>query len=211
MSFKRLARPGSWHLKYSAGKRKRHLPVCILFLCGATAAAQDILYQPVPDSPTGARNPAAPEGTSQYDFLIGDWDVDVTLQQSGQPPLEYRAKWHNHWIADGYVVMQEWRGPYSTGIELRSYDPVGDLWHGRNIYVPSPGTWYENTAKLIGSEMIVTTVRPTAGGSESITREIYFDISDSGFSIRSEVSLDGGTTWSAGRYSAVARPPGPRE
>lgn len=194
-----------------ASRRTTCLPVCILFFCSAAVCAQDILYQPEPDSPIGARNPAAPDGTSQYDFLIGDWDVDVTLRQSGQAPLEYRAKWHNHWIADGYVVMQEWRGPYSTGIELRSYDPAEDLWHGRNIYFPSPATWYENTAKLTGSEMIVTTVRTAADGEESITREIYFDASDSGFSIRSEVTLDGGVTWSAGRYSAIARRPGPGE
>jgi hypothetical protein len=198
-------------LKKYTSRRTTYLSVCTLFLFNAAAGAQDILYQPEPDSPIGTRNPAAPEGTSQYDFLIGDWEVDVTLRRNGQSPLEYRAKWHNHWIADGYMVMQEWRGPYSTGVELRSYDPAEDLWHGRNIYVPSPGTWYENTARLTGSDMIVTTVRTTADGEESITREIYFDISNAGFRIRSEVSLDGGVTWSAGRYSAIARLPGPGE
>jgi hypothetical protein len=109
------------------------------------------------------------------------------------------------------MVMQEWRGPYTTGIEMRSYDADADIWHGRNIYFPSPGSWYENTARFVNSEMIVTTHRLTADGGESITREIYHDISDTGFRIRSEVSKDGGTSWDKGRYSAIASKANPPE
>jgi hypothetical protein len=176
--------------------------VSCIFLA-AIVNAQDILYQPDPDSPIGMRNPGASEGTAQYEFLIGDWDVAVTLRREGREPLQYKAKWHNHWIADGYAVMQEWRGPYATGIELRTYDAADDVWQGRNIYFPSPAAWYDNTARLVGSEMVVTTQRVDAAGDESITREIYFDRQASGFRIRTEVSTDGGVTWEAGRYSAT--------
>ena len=100
--------------------------------------------------------------------------------------------------------MQEWRGPYSTGIEIRSYDAADDSWHGRNIYFPAPANWYENTARLIDDEMIVTTHRTDGNGNDTITREIYFDISESAFSIRTELSQDGGVTWKPGRYSAVS-------
>jgi len=172
----------------------------------ATAVgAQEILYQPDPDSPIGTRNPDAPDGTAQYDFLIGDWEVDVTLSRQGAEPLQYRAKWHNHWIGNGYAVMQEWRGPYATGIEIRTYDAAADLWQGRNIYFPSPATWYDNTAAMTGSEMVVTTHRVDAEGATSITREIYFDLQDSGFRIRTEISTDGGATWAPRRYSAICR------
>jgi hypothetical protein len=182
----------------------------ILFVV-ATSHAQDILYQPEPDSPIGVRNTAAAPGTAQYDFLIGDWDVEVTLNRPGQDPLTYTAKWHNHWVANGFMVMQEWRGPYTTGVEIRSYDDAENVWHGRNIYFPSPGIWYDNTARFVDSEMIVTTHRSIIDGGESITREIYYDISNTGFRIRTELSVDGGAIWSEGRYSAIARIVSPPE
>jgi len=180
------------------------LVVCASSAFANGAAGQDILYVPEPDSPIGARNPDAPPGTGQYDFLIGDWDIRVSLFRDGQAPLNYAARWHNHWVVNGYAVMQEWRGPYSTGMELRSYDETDDVWHGRNIYFPSPGAWYDNTAKWNDDEMVVTTIRKDASGAESITREVYFDISASNFSIRTEISTDGGRSWQRGRYELVA-------
>jgi len=179
--------------------------LCTLLAVGLAATGQEILYQPNPDSPLEARNPAAPAGIDQYAFLIGDWDSEVTLQRSNGEPLTYHATWHNHWIADGYVVMQEWRGPYATGIELRSYDAESNVWHGRNIYYPAPGTWYANTARFIDGRMEVTTTRNDPTGQPTITREIYFDIGESSFRIRTERSGDGGRTWGPGPYSLVAR------
>ena len=166
--------------------------------------SQEVLYQPDPDSPIGTRNPDAPKGTDQYDFLIGDWDVEVSLFKAAQEPFIYKAKWHNHWIADGYVVMQEWHGPYATGIELRSYDPASDRWQGRNIYYPSPGTWYSNIAEMKDKQMTVTTVRTDAGGLETLSREIYWDITDKSFRIRTERSTDGGENWQRGKYELIA-------
>lgn len=179
-----------------------HFFLCLLFL--AQADAQEILYQPNPDSPVGERNSNAPDGTGQYDFLIGDWDIDVELFRGDKEPLTYKARWHNHWVANGYVVMQEWRGPYSTGIELRSYDPVEDQWRGQNIYQPMPGTWYSNIAKFDNNEMTVTTIRTDAEGTETITREIYWEIKETSFRIRTEQSTDGGISWQRGKYAAIA-------
>ena len=176
----------------------------LALLFSMRAHAQDILYQPNPDSPIGERNSNAPDGIGQYDFLIGDWDIEVTLFRGQQEPLTYSARWHNHWVANGYVVMQEWRGPYSTGIELRSYDPAENKWHGRNIYQPSPGTWYSNIASFENDEMTVTTSRTDPEGMETITREIYWEISDASFRIRTEQSSDGGTSWQPGKYELIA-------
>ncbi len=176
--------------------------ICLFF--AEHADSQGILYQPDADSPIGARNPNAPDGVSQYDFLIGDWDIEVTIFRGEQEPLAYEAKWHNHWVTNGYVVMQEWRGPYSTGIELRSYDPAKNEWQGRNIYQPSPGTWYSNVAKFENNEMTVTTIRTDAEGKETISREIYWDIAETSFRIRTEQSVDGGVNWFRGKYELVA-------
>ena len=152
----------------------------------------------------GKPNPKGPKELSQYDFLAGDWVADVTLVQQNGVPFKYVASWHNHWTADGYVMVQEWIGPYAMGIELRTFNMTTKKWDGRNIYEPSPGVWYENTAELIGDEMIVTTQKKTAEGEPFLSREIYFDISSESFSIRSEISYDGGKEWRPGKYSLVA-------
>jgi len=95
--------------------------------------AQEILHQPSLDSPIEARIPAGPVELAQIDFLAGDWDVVVTMPQGDEPPLVFRARWHNHWVANGYVMMQEWRGPYVTGLELRSFNASTGKWDGRNL------------------------------------------------------------------------------
>ncbi len=153
---------------------------------------------------TAPRAPVDPVSNpvSQYDFLIGDWDVAVTVRRQQGADLEYRAKWHNHWLAEGQVVMQEWTEPGSKGFELRSYSRMDKKWHGKNIYLPDPGEWYDNTAELVAGEMIVTTRRRGPDGRETISREIYHDIGPDRFSIRTELSSDGGKRWQPGGYRA---------
>lgn len=175
-----------------------------LAFCGKAAIAQDLRNQPAPDSPILARNPAGPPELAQYDFLAGDWDVTVTIPQAGGKPLVYQARWHNHWVANGHVMMQEWREPDATGIELRSFNPLTKKWDGRNLYVPTPGTWYENEAQLVGGNMVVTGRANAPDGAPIINREIYHGIEPDRFAIRTEVSVDGGTSWKPGRYSLVA-------
>ena len=147
-----------------------------------------------------AGNTSDPE--SQYAFLIGEWDVAVTLRRPGLADLSYHARWHNHWLAGGKVVIQEWDDPFGKGIELRSYSRKDGKWHGKNLYVPDPGEWYENTAERVGEDMVVTTRRETPSGGAVVTREIYYGIERDRFSIRTELSNDDGKTWQAGRYEA---------
>lgn len=139
----------------------------------------------------------------QYEFLIGDWDAAVSLEQADGKSVDYHARWHNHWLANGRVLLQEWTEPGSAGLELRSYVPEKDMWQGRNIYVPSPGTWYENTAKRVGEAMIVTTHRSDASGKTIVHKEIYSAMGPDHFSIRTEVSSDGEKTWQPGSYRAA--------
>jgi hypothetical protein len=152
-------------------------------------------------APADASAKPAQDIRAQYEFLIGDWDVAVSLKQPGGKELNYHASWHNHWLANGQVLLQEWNGPYATGLELRSYVAQQNLWQGRNIYLPNPGTWYENTAKREGDKMIVTTHRADPEGKAIVSREIY--MGPGHFSIRTEMSNDGEKTWQPGRYQAV--------
>ena len=52
---------------------------------------------------------------NQFEFVIGVWDIEVTLANGNV----YAAEWQNRWLADGVALVQEWRGPYTKGIEVR--------------------------------------------------------------------------------------------
>ncbi len=170
------------------------------------SSAPPILSMPKPDSPLGERNPDGPENLRQFAFVIGDWNVDVTIVGADSQPMRYKAKWHNIWIVDGMAVFQEWRGPYVTGAEIRTYDAKSNSWPGYNYYPGGKGVnlygttsvWNEKTR-----EMIVTSRKMTARG-ERVAREIYHDITQGSFSIRSEMSHDDGKTWERGPFSMTA-------
>ena len=169
---------------------------------GAKAENPPIRYQPDPDSPIGARNTSAPEETAQFEFLIGDWDVEITWYPPQGEPASYQARWHNHWINDGFDVMQEWRGPYITGTELRHYDAALGHWVGKNLYVG--GKWVNTTARVDGENMVVVIEASNANDGDFLNRETYFEITDNRWRMKSERSFDNGETWIKGRYDMVA-------
>ncbi len=166
-----------------------------------TQPAPPIIYQPDPDSPIGARNPDAPAQSQQLEFLVGDWDVAVTLYPSQGDPISYGARWHNHWVVDGHAVMQEWRGPYATGTELRSFNPVTGQWDGRNYYTFRKA-WTESTGEYADGEFIIET-RDTGPNGSTINRERYYDIRPSSFRMSATRSEDDGATWSSITYEML--------
>lgn len=149
------------------------------------------------------REPSAP--AAQYDFLIGDWDVTVTVPRAGGSALVYGAIWRIRWVAAGRVLLQDWSDPYGGGVELRAFNATTRRWDGRNLYAPDPGIWYENEAELRGGVMVVTTLRQAVDGSTTLSRESYRPVATDRFEVTTEVSIDAGASWRPGRYSLVAR------
>ena len=164
-------------------------------------ASPPIIYQPEPDSPLGQRNEKASPQLSEFDFVIGDWDAAITWQAPGRPPLNYVAHWHNHWVVNGLVVMQEWRGPYLTGAELRSFDPKLGKWTGQIIYPGGPVPWHKTSAEFVDGTMQVTIEGAIDERGVHLNRETYYDISANSFKMKSDRSYDGGKTWEEGSYS----------
>jgi hypothetical protein len=177
-----------------------------VLLLGFSAAvlAQDpvILYQPDPDSPIGERNPSGPPELAQFDFLIGDWDVDMTWYLDENGPTKSIAEWHNHWVVNGLVVMLEWRGPRFTGTELRQWDKNQGKWVGVNIYPDFGANMPRVTAEKAGDTMQVFIPFEGPDGSY-INRETYFDIQSDSYRMKSEISKDNGKTWERGQYEMV--------
>lgn len=164
------------------------------------AQSPPIQYQPNPDSPIGVRNTNAPAELQQLEFLIGDWNVAVVLHQpSGD--LAYEARWHNTWIVNGFAVMQEWRDPYSTGAELRTYNSETGRWEGRNFYT-GMNTWTESEGAFAYGEFVIDTQGVGPNGP-IVSRERYYDIQPDSFRMIATRSSDGGQTWSAPTYEML--------
>jgi len=178
------------------------MALLVMIAGGAFAEHPPIRYQPVPDSPIGERNAMAPAEVAQFEFLIGDWDVEITWQSPQGDTNTYSAKWHNHWINDGYDVMQEWRGPYATGAEFRHYDPELGYWVGQNLYAGR--SWVNTTARVSGDNMIVVIEASNPSEGAFLNRETYFEISENRWRMKSDRSFDDGKTWEQGRYEMVA-------
>ena len=160
-----------------------------------------LIYQPDPDSPILSRNPSLDDEGEAFDFLIGDWDVVITWEPINNPKDTYRAKWHNHWVIDGHVVMQEWRGPSLTGAEFRFFDTKTKTWTGRNIYVD--GAWRDTEAVTDGDKLIVTIFGHNQARGDFLNRETYFNISKDSFEMKSDISLDDGKNWRKGDYHMI--------
>jgi len=179
------------------------LVISVLLFSLGSAAAQDILYQPDPDTPIGTRNPNAPPETAQYDFLIGDWGVAITFRDPEGNEASYNARWHNVWAIDGYVVMQEWRGPYASGAELRRYNAEAGHWEGFNIYNAWDAT-KRVTANWTGEEMVVMVEATSDQTGTFINRETYSNIEADRWEMHSDRSYDEGETWVRGAYNLIA-------
>jgi hypothetical protein len=169
----------------------------------AQQATPPIRYQPEVDSPISERNPNGWEQLAEFDFVIGDWDVEITWTPPGGSPTVYGAHWHNHWIINGLTVMQEWRGPFATGAEFRSYNAATQSWEGYNLYPGGPNGWRPTTAQQVGDEMHVV-IEGIGPAGEFLNKEIYTDITADSFRMYSEISVDDGESWSTGRYSMIA-------
>jgi hypothetical protein len=166
-------------------------------------AAPPIQFQPDPDSPIATRNPDGPAQLAEFDFVIGDWDVSITIALQDGREMTYDARWHNHWILDGMMVMQEWRGPYATGAEFRSFNVQSGRWEGYNIYPGAPRGWRSTTAAMTGGDMAIIIEGLDAQGP-MLNRETYTDISADSFRMYSEISRDEGVSWQPGGYHMTA-------
>ena len=147
----------------------------------------------------GKINPKAPPETAQFDFMTGEWRVDIKYKRPSGDYMEYQATFRCFWIVDGFVLQQDWIGPYAKGSEFRAYDPSKKKWRGHNIYAGSDCKTTEGEFKDGNMIMYILDAKDRTG--EFINRETYYDITETSFKMKSDRSYDGGKTWGEGAYS----------
>jgi len=156
----------------------------------------------------------APE-SKQFDFLLGQWQIEVTPKVSslaamvhGSPRLA--GTWKAWRAMDGLAVEDEIRIVDASG------NPIS-LSHGMRIYSKAEGHWKsssldgyrarfsESTGQLQGAEMRLNGRGVDPEGKPALTRVRYFDIGANGFRMQQDRSIDEGKSWDEGVVSIVAK------
>jgi hypothetical protein len=143
--------------------------------------------------------PVPPPEASQFDFLVGAWNIDVEPNLPGIP-ARVKGRWTAQKSADGFMVVDEGGQTVYLGETYRVYNPSAKRWEFRYVE-PFSGTWHEGTAVKDGAEMHLT----QKGRGGSITKIRYYDIRPERFSWSSQRSRDGGKTWARGARIEATR------
>lgn len=175
------------------------LPTAVRAQHAAAAAAADV----------------APAEAAQFDFLIGQWELEVSPKVSGLVAMIHGApKLAGSWKAwkafDGLGVEDELRivdaggNPKSLVHSLRLYDARGRQWMvtGLDVYRArfgqSQGSWQAGELRLDGSGQ-------TAEGKPMLTRTRFSEITADRFKMRQDRSYDNGANWEEATLTVVAR------
>ena len=179
-------------------KRFRHFVLACLCALSAVAFAQ-----------------SAPPESRQFDFLLGQWDLEVHPKVSGiaaaihgAPRLTGTLKARR--TLDGLAIEDETRvvdasgNPISFSHALRTYSKgearwkVGGLDVFRSRFSESSGTFQGGEMRLNGRGF-------DPEGHPVLTRVRYYDIGADAFRIQQDRSSDEGRTWDEGVVTISAR------
>ncbi len=157
----------------------------------------------------------APAEAAQFDFLIGQWELEVTPKASGLAAMIHGApKLVGSWKAwkafDGYGLDDELRivdasgNPMSLNYNQRIFDTKAKRWlvSGLDVYRArfgsSSGVWQDGEMRLEGSSQ-------NAEGKTVTTRTRYLEITADRFKMRQDRSYDNGANWEEGTLTVVAK------
>lgn len=178
--------------------RMNRLALLALVLGATNAAAQH-------GADGGSVVPTPPAESRQFDFLIGQWALEVRPAVSGLAARIHGApKFSGTWKA--------WRAFDGWGLEdeLRILDTRGNLRsiaHTVRVFDQTAARWNQNTLDVLrarfnpgnatwnGKEMVSTAAATDADGKAHLARVRFFDVSPTGFRWEQARSYDNGRTW----------------
>ena len=147
------------------------------------------LYGPIPAS-------------RQFEFLIGDWDVDAArLSPDGSVLFRYRATWAAKYLNEGRMVVDDFKAlapdgrPISSYVTLRTYSEVSGRWEMSGLAALQPAGALEWHGVWTGTEMLIDATGVDPSGRSIRTKIRFSNITHHGFAWESESSADDGKTW----------------
>ena len=163
---------------------------------------------------------SAPAEAKQFDFLIGQWELEVKPQAAGLAQRihgvpEMLGTWKAWRALDGWGITDELRitdesgNPRGLSHAVRMYAPTARRWNVSTADVYR-GTFQSSTAAWKDGNMTMTSSDTDSKGKTFMSRTRYFDITPTSFRFQQERSFDEGVKWAqtlsieAKRIAAVA-------
>jgi len=148
--------------------------------------------------PAAMIHPDAPPETSQFSFLIGRWDVEVTKPDEtgswGGDPR--RAYWEGRYILDGFAIADFWYDhPPDTdpdthrGINVRMFNRATGTWDITWQHTEDPLLVLTGTAD--GETMVVSGESPDG----SLIRIVFSNLRYQSWDWQMDQSTDHGASW----------------
>jgi hypothetical protein len=157
----------------------------------------------------------APREASQYDFLLGQWDVVVKPKVGGLVSLIHGAPTlHGSW--KGWRALDGWGIEDELRIADESGNPVGYS-HATRVYAAAAKHWSiavidvyrqrltTSSAEWLNGQMSATSEAIDPSGKPYRSRTRFSDITPNGFRYQQDVSYDGGATWDEARLVMTAK------
>ena len=145
-------------------------------------------------------SPALSAEARQFDFWIGEWDVNLRVRQNDLTWADqHRAQAKVYPILSGKAVLELWSEDQVSGIKgysLRYFDQTRDEWV---LWLNWPSANRSGSSSLAGTfrhrrgNFFSTSV--AADGTETTSRFSFSDISPDSFRWDDAFSTDGGATW----------------
>jgi hypothetical protein len=168
-------------------------------------AAPTVVVAQHGDRGAGAPIHAPPKEASQFDFLIGQWDLSVRPKVAGLAAKIHGAPrllgtWKAWRAFDGFGIEDELRivdgsgNPNALNHALRAYDPTARRWNitGVDVY---RGRVTSATAEWQDGAMAQSGKGTDAEGKPYLTRTRFTAITPSSFVMQQDRSADDGNTW----------------
>jgi hypothetical protein len=138
----------------------------------------------------------------QFDFLIGDWNVEATRYKEDETPaFTYNALWSARSLNDGRMVMDDFKAlapngdPISSYVTLRTYSEATGRWEMVGLQALQPSVPAEWHGVATDGEMVLDAIASLPNGQRVHTRIRFFEIASHSFSWQSFMSFDEGKTW----------------
>jgi len=150
-------------------------------------------------------NNAVPREATQFDFLVGQWEVTITPKANslatrihGVPRLT--GIWKAWRAMDGLGIEDELRivdgsgNPNALLRATRLYDVTGRKWTQMSTDVYR-ARFTQASAEWVNGEMRVRSMGREADGAAYVQRVRYYDITPTSFKYQADRSFDGELTW----------------
>ena len=159
--------------------------------------------------------PVAPPEAAQFDFLIGQWDIEATPKVNGLVAMIHGTprllgSWKAWRAFDGFGVDDEARvvddagNPVDLSRALRVYDPRAHRWAIETLDVYG-ARFSAATAQWQGGEMHVSGNGTMPDGKAYLSRTRFYEIAPDHFTMRLDRSYDNGASWDEGAITISAR------